>query len=339
MDNSTEASSSIFGWQFQISASIYLMIKYFGRFEKMKLESKEEDIEITLENNKKIYAQAKSKQKPLDGNDGHSTKLNEALRTLSSKRKQDAEKLYYVNNLEPNPLNSGTNEFNDLTILDYYDLTQESKQKIDNQLHNLNISDFDKNKFSILKIPYYGNDKTQRQKYIDKQVAQFLISLNYSENFSKNLVEIWESEFLHNATIPNNEVYIKKDDVIWTMVVLKLKNEKSIDYNKDYGVDEEQFYMAVEKYEKIINYKEGNFSMVNKITYLHDNYIKQNTDKLIMDFINDNINELFEIIFDKSANIETDLIEITCTKIITRLILLRKQMFKNIVKGANSYGD
>lgn len=87
MNNTTEATSSIFGWQFQISASIYLMIKYFGRFKKLKVESMEEDIEIELENGKKIYAQAKSKQRPLDNNNDHSVKLNQALKTLSIKIK------------------------------------------------------------------------------------------------------------------------------------------------------------------------------------------------------------------------------------------------------------
>lgn len=339
MNNTTEATSSIFGWQFQISASIYLMIKYFGRFKKLKVESMEEDIEIELENGKKIYAQAKSKQRPLDNNNDHSVKLNQALKTLSSKNKIDAEKLYYVNNLEPNPLNSGTNEFNELTILDYTELTESSKKKIDIQLDALGIKDFEKDKFTILKIPYFGNDKDQRQKHIDKKIAQFLISMDYSESYSKNLMDIWQTEFLHNATIPNNEVYIKKDDIIWTLVVIKLKNENNLlEYKKDFGVDEEEFFQAIEKYEEFINYKEGHFSIVNEISYIYDDYIRKNSDKLIFDFINENINDIYNIIFGKDIK-DADIIEITCSKIITRLILLRKSMFKQIIEGACNYGD
>ena len=92
-------------------------------------------------------------------------------------------------------------------------LSEISKQKIDDQLNSLGINDFEKDKFTILRIPYYGNDKDQRQKYIDRKIAQFLISMNYSESYSKSLMDIWQTEFLHNATIPNNEIYIKKTNL------------------------------------------------------------------------------------------------------------------------------
>lgn len=339
MNKSTNASSSIFGWQFQISASIYLMIKYFGRFKRMKVESNKEDIEIELENGKKIYAQAKSEQNPLNNNSNHATKLNLALNTLSNKNKDDAEKLYYVNNLEPNPLNSKTNEFNELTILDYDELSNESKQKIDNQLLSLGINDFQKEKFTILKIPYYGNDKDQRQKQIEKKIAEFLINIDYSENYSKTLMDTWQTEFLHNATIPNNEMYIDKDDVIWSLVVIKLKNENYLlNYKDEYKVDEENFFQAIEKYEEFINYKEGHFQIVNELSFLYDDYMKTNKNKHIFDFIDENVQNIYKIIFDKDYD-DTNIIEITCSKIITRLILLRKTMFKKIVEGVNNYGD
>ncbi|MCI9585762.1 MAG: hypothetical protein HFH45_03925 [Bacilli bacterium] len=339
MEKSTDASASIFGWQFQISASIYLMIKYFGRFERLKVESKKEDIEIELENGKKIYAQAKSKQNPLNDSTNHSTKLQKALKTLSNKNKDDAEKLYYVNNLEPDPLNSTRNEFDGLTILDYSELSNESKEKIDAQLSSLKIDDFQKDKFTILRIPYYGNDQDQRQKQIDKKIAQFLISIDYSENYSKNLLDIWQTEFFHNATIPNNEVYIEKNNIIWSLVIIKLKNENKIqEYKKEFGVSEEQFFDAIDKYEKFINYKEGNFQIFNNISHLFEEYSKQNSNKLIFDFINENTDKIFNIIFDKSID-GADIVEITCSKIIARLILLRKSMIKKIIEGANNYGD
>ena len=62
------ASASAFGWQFQINIAIYLMIKYFGKFKEMKIEGEKEDNEISLNNSRKIYAQAKSKQNINDGN-------------------------------------------------------------------------------------------------------------------------------------------------------------------------------------------------------------------------------------------------------------------------------
>ena len=56
------ASPSVFGYQFQINVAIYLMIKYFKEVEEIKIEGKNEDIEISLNNKEKIYAQAKAKE-------------------------------------------------------------------------------------------------------------------------------------------------------------------------------------------------------------------------------------------------------------------------------------
>lgn len=60
-------NASAFGWQFQINIAIFLMIKYFGKFKELKIEGIKEDIEIYLNNNKKVYVQAKSKQNINDG--------------------------------------------------------------------------------------------------------------------------------------------------------------------------------------------------------------------------------------------------------------------------------
>ena len=52
--NSTQASATIFGFQFQINAAIYLMLKHFSDFDQIKIEGSQEDIELFLHDNKKI---------------------------------------------------------------------------------------------------------------------------------------------------------------------------------------------------------------------------------------------------------------------------------------------
>ena len=76
------ASASAFGWQFQINIAIYLMIKYFGKFKEMKIEGEKEDIEILLNNSKKIYVQAKSKQNINDGHKFISGKIKKSFRII-----------------------------------------------------------------------------------------------------------------------------------------------------------------------------------------------------------------------------------------------------------------
>lgn len=53
------ASPSAYGWAFQVGAGIKLMLENVKEFTALKMEGKNDDIEITMPNGK-IYAQAKS---------------------------------------------------------------------------------------------------------------------------------------------------------------------------------------------------------------------------------------------------------------------------------------
>ena len=57
-----DASASSFGWNFQVNAGIFLFLHYIKEAKAIKVESKYEDIEITLKDCKKVFAQAKSSQ-------------------------------------------------------------------------------------------------------------------------------------------------------------------------------------------------------------------------------------------------------------------------------------
>ena len=58
------ASPSAFGWDFQANAAILLMIENIKQAEKIRVEGADEDIEITLLNKEKIYAQVKAVERP-----------------------------------------------------------------------------------------------------------------------------------------------------------------------------------------------------------------------------------------------------------------------------------
>ena len=55
-----DASASSFGWDFQANAGIFLFLKLFADAKDIKIESKKQDIEITLNDSSKVFAQAKS---------------------------------------------------------------------------------------------------------------------------------------------------------------------------------------------------------------------------------------------------------------------------------------
>lgn len=337
-NNNRNASASIFGWQFQINVAIFLMIKYFGIFNKLKVEGEKEDIEISLKNDKKIYAQAKSKHKIDCNNTGdYSNKLLQALTSLSDVNKDDVENLLYISNLEPNPLNSNTNEFELISFLKYDELSDESKSKIDIQLNKIG-NKIDKTKLVFAKIPFCGEDYATRNKHIISKIQEFLAIVSSDLiPYSQRLLDIWESEFIHNATQKNPNINIKREDVLWKLLVFKLENTYNEKFDEKMQIEEEDYYRALEMYDKIINYKEADFRIYNKIIQLIFKATRKNPDINSTDFITTYEEEIYDIIFDNNKNEKEELIERACSKIIAKRIFLRKKYLRDMIERANGY--
>ena len=60
MAKSRRANAVVFGFDFQVNAAIVLMIENIEDLKSLRLEGNYEDIEIELENNQYILAQAKA---------------------------------------------------------------------------------------------------------------------------------------------------------------------------------------------------------------------------------------------------------------------------------------
>ena len=332
------ASASAFGWQFQINIAIYLMIKYFGKFKEMKIEGEKEDIEISLNNSKKIYAQAKSKQNINDGDtSSYSTKLRKALESLSDVNDNDSESLIYISNLEPNPLNSGTNEFELVSFFKYNELSLASKEKIDIQLNQLQ-KNINRDKLIIAKVPFFGEDKETKQKYIIAKIENFLTFISSDLLPYKNrFLQMLESEALHNATQNNMKLKFKKEDVLWRLLILKLGDGNSIKFDESMEIEEETFFEALDTYDRIINYKEADFDVYNKISNLIMKAKIENKEIRSNQFVIKYENEIYDIVFknNKDSNMET--IEKACSKIIAKKIFIRKGNIIQMFERANKY--
>lgn len=99
------ASPSAFGWDFQANAAILLMIENIKNADKVRVEGKNEDIEITLKDKSKIYSQAKSVARP-DDYSNVIDKLEAALETLNlASANGDGCLFTYITN-SPNPFNN-----------------------------------------------------------------------------------------------------------------------------------------------------------------------------------------------------------------------------------------
>lgn len=336
--NNRNASASAFGWQFQINIAIYLMIKYFAKFKEMKLEGEKEDIEILLNNNKKIYAQAKSKQNINDGDtSSYSTKLRKALESLSDVDDNDSESLIYISNLEPNPLNSGTDEFKFVSFFKYNELFLASKKKVDNQLNQLKKK-INKDKLIIAKVPFWGEDKETKQKYIIAKIEDFLTFVNQDLLPYKNrFLQMLESEALHNASQNNMKLKLKKEDVLWRLLYLKLGDGNSIKFDESMEIEEEIFFEALDTYDRIINYKEADFDVYNKISNLIMKAKIENKEIRSNQFITKYEKEIYDIVFKNNKDSDMEIVEKACSKIIAKKIFIRKRNIMQILERANKY--
>lgn len=89
----TNASPTIFGFDFQVNAAIVLMLENIKNLKKLRLEGATEDIELTLNNGKKVFAQAKSVVNASTVFNNVWANLRKAIGTLSSADGEDVDKL------------------------------------------------------------------------------------------------------------------------------------------------------------------------------------------------------------------------------------------------------
>lgn len=110
----------------------------------------------------------------------------------------------------------------------------------------------------------------------------------------------------------------KKEDVLWRLLILKLGDGNSIKFDESMEIEEETFFEALDTYDRIINYKEADFDVYNKISNLimkakfEDKEIRSNQ------FVIKYENEIYDIVFknNKDSNMET--IKKACSKIIAK---------------------
>ena len=94
------ASASAFGWDFQANSAILLMLENIKDAKRVRVEGADEDIEITLQDRSKVYAQAKAFVKP-DNASHVIDKLTKALETLRDDAKNDKSDHDFGKNIIP----------------------------------------------------------------------------------------------------------------------------------------------------------------------------------------------------------------------------------------------
>ena len=201
MAKSPNVSSSVFGWDFQSNAAIVLMIKNIEEASKIRIEGAKQDIEITLNDGKIIYSQAKSVNDPEDYTNVLS-KLQEALKTLTDVAKEpDVDSLIYITN-SPNPFSNIRTMYafsSNITLLKYAQLSNVCKNKIES-ICKKGKYDLNKNLLSICVLQFHG-DGENRYKVVKDIINEFLDKIGVGEKgYGQKMLEIWQRDFSLNAS-------------------------------------------------------------------------------------------------------------------------------------------
>lgn len=220
---SRQATASAFGWIFQSSAGLYLILDNIKEAISLKMEGKTEDIEITLSDNSVIYAQAKSVE---DINDTSNTlkKLKAALTSLAD-CKEPINKLIYITNL-PNPLNSEHPRHYEYLPVDFKDFFNEDKKIITD-----NIKDgFQTDKFKVMSLRFSGEKDSERYSELLNKTRIFLDAAKVPREKAETILTEWKAQLMDNCA---QRARLSKADVLFPLILVTIEIQDLSDrYNK-----------------------------------------------------------------------------------------------------------
>lgn len=257
------ASFSAYGWEFQVGAGIKLMLDYAKDFTFLKIEGKDDDIELTLPDGK-IYAQAKSVYQMKDQRSANEN-LRNALSVLYDDSKKDPgyEKLIYITNIV-NPFDGTQNSAYSTydRVYDYSIIAESEQQKIKDH----SPSDFPVDDLQVQVLWFFG-EKENKFDSIKKRVRDFLDEAELGSFNDKELLQSWNSMFIANcADLPDKEkkVELGKREVMYPVITLVTK--KAVTQSDFAEVGEYENYEEIlERYRESINNRTHEYEFTSEL--------------------------------------------------------------------------
>jgi len=321
------ASSSAFGWDFQANSAMLLMLENIREAKRVRVEGSDEDIEITLDDHTKIYAQAKAVEKP-DDTSHVIDKLTKALETLSDAAKNgDGSQFTYMTN-SSNPFNNQrtVSYFTGRTHLGFDELPDQAQKRIKDIITKNGFADLDVHKLDIRVIPFYGNDLKNRYKEIQACVNEFLATVNVDlPGVNAEIMEIWQRDLFLNTTQSDTAISVSKEKMIWRLIVLVVDKTAANEYKKDF--DDDEISEIERKYKLIINQNTMSYEIISRI--LSDYRKIKGSSK---QFVGDHWKDYLDIVNVIEADNDT---KESLLKIILYRILTQRQYIRDIKRGSN----
>ncbi len=333
----SNASASIFGWEFQTNAAIFLAFEHIKNFTEIKVEGQIDDIEIYFKELEPIFIQVKSQESP-EPSTNTLKHFKNGIRTLiNASEKSLYSELIYLSNIN-NPLShkSVAMYFSTLSKYSYNELPSVVKALIDKQIQSvidsesLKATKFQTDKFSIVTIPYFGNHLPTRYRFITEKINNFLSKLDMHIYIGEDLLCYLQKQFFTNAT--TKYVKLKKEDIIWPIVVLgtlKLSEARLDEFDDGYAEEIKR------KYHEYINKQSHKFGLISKVMAEFYEYRKneghiKNRKVLLEKFIE---NKWLE--FTDEINCDNKDIEECLVKIIIELIIIDRFKIEKLKEATN----
>lgn len=288
MSRNTNASQEVFGFDFQVNATIFLLLDNIKEVKTVRMEGASEDIELTLNDGQQIMAQAKGVVKGSSDFSNVRRNLQKAIGTLSAADNKSVEQLIFITNSK-NPLKEDTSKgffYGPPAIVGYNDLSDEAKKVIDNIVERLSVP-FDKNKFQICYFMFETDNLKTRYAVIEEKIKDFINHLNLGQVLSATeLMQIWQNDLFHNGAQTDTTIKLNKKEIVWPVIALTLDKHMPSDYIEEY--DQGLIDEVTTQYSYLINSITERYDLITKILYDYNssNYalpMKERTRKFIRD--------------------------------------------------------
>lgn len=267
MPNNSNASPEVFGFDFQVNATIFLLLNDIKNVKSVRMEGSSEDIELTLNDGKQIMAQAKAVVHGSYDFSNVRRNLKKAIKTLSSADKKLVEHLILITNSR-NPLNENTSRsfFYGLPVtICYNDLSIEAKEVINNIITQLNVT-FDTDKFQIVYFMFETDNVETRYAIIEEKVKDFINQLGLGSILSaKEIMQVWQNNIFRNGSQTDTTIKLSKKDIIWPVIVLTLGKLLPLEYIEEY--DQGFINEITEQYSYLLDVITERYDLITKILY------------------------------------------------------------------------
>lgn len=328
MANNSNASPEVFGFDFQVNATIFLLLDNIKEIKEVRMEGASEDIELTMNDGSQIMAQAKGIVKGSSDFSNVRRNLQKAIGTLSSADNKSVERLILITNSK-NPLKEDSSKsffYGPPVAVGYNDLSDEAKKVIDNIVDRLNIL-LDKNKFYIYYFMFETDNLKTRYAVIEEKVKDFINHLSLGQILSaKELMDTWQNNLFHNGSQTDVTIKLSKKEIVWPVIVLTLGKQLPTEYIEDY--DQGFINEITTQYSYLVNAVTERYDLITKILFDYNSLncilpMRERARKFIADKWKDYIS-----VFSFETLVEE--VQEAVTKVILAKVIQQRYLIDNI---------